>query len=209
MTNETKELNIKLILIGDSDVGKTTLLYKYINESIDDISPTVGLENKSKTIEIKGFTTKIKLWDTAGQEKFNYLTQQFFKNTEGVLIVFDLTNKNSFNHIKKWIDGVGKNSDRKIKRIIVGNKCDLKDSIQVTKEDINREIIQKKLKYIEVSAMDGTNVDKAFDILINSIVGKRNNEELIADFGMNDQILSLSGSTLNNLTGEKQKKCCK
>ena len=206
--NEPSELNIKLILIGDSNVGKTTLLYKYIdNENKEDITPTVGLENKVKTTEIKGIKTKIQIWDTAGQEKFNSLTKNTFTNTDGILIVFDLTNKSSFNNIKNWIEDVKYKSDPKIKKIIVGNKSDLKDKRKVSKEDIKS--ITEKYKYIEVSALNGNNVEKAFDNLIKAIVGKRGEDELIADFGMDDQILSLSGSTINNLNKEKKKKCCK
>ena len=207
-SNDSKELNIKLILIGDSNVGKTTLLYKYIdNENKEDITPTVGLENKVKTTEIKGIKTKIQIWDTAGQEKFNSLTKNTFTNTDGILIVFDLTNKKSFNNIKNWIEDVKYKSDPKIKKIIVGNKSDLKDKRKVSKEDIKS--ITEKYKYIEVSALNGNNVEKAFDNLIKAIVGKRGEDELIADFGMDDQILSLSGSTINNLNKEKKKKCCK
>ena len=206
--NEPNELNIKLILIGDSNVGKTTLLYKYIdNENKEDITPTVGLENKVKTTEIKGIKTKIQIWDTAGQEKFNSLTKNTFTNTDGILIVFDLTNKSSFNNIKNWIEDVKYKSDPKIKKIIVGNKSDLKDKRKVSKEDIKS--ITEKYKYIEVSALNGNNVEKAFDNLIKAIVDKRGEDELIADFGMDDQILSLSGSTINNLNKEKKKKCCK
>ena len=209
-SNDSKELNIKLILIGDSNVGKTTLLYKYINiENTEEICQTVGLENKVKTIQINGLQAKIQIWDTAGQEKYNSLTNQFFQNTDGILLLFDLTNKKTFDNIKKWIKEIKENSDRKIKKIIVGNKCDKKDSIKVTSNDIMNLIEPKKLKYIEASALDGTNVDKAFDILIRSIVGQRTNEELIADFGINDQLMSLSGSTLNNnINQEKKKKCC-
>ena len=207
-TNETNELNLKLVLIGDSNVGKTTLLYKYIdNENKEDIIPTLGLENKVKTIRIKGINTKIQIWDTAGQEKFNSLTKNIFTNTDGILIIFDLTNKTSFTHIKNWIEDVKDQSKKSIKKIIVGNKSDLKDKRKVTKEDIKS--ITEKYKYIEVSALNGNNVENAFDTLIKAIVGKRTDEELIADFGMGDQLLSLSGSTINNLKKEKKKKCCK
>ena len=202
-TKETKDLNIKIVLIGDSNVGKTTLLYKYLNdENTEDIIPTLGLENKVKTTQIKGIKTKIQLWDTVGQEKFNSLTQNIFTNTDGILIIFDLTNKESFNNIQKWIS----KSDNKIKIIIVGNKSDLVDNRTVTKEEI--KLITKKYKYLEFSYLNGTGVDKAFDTLIQAIVEKKTDEELFADFGMNDPMLSLSGSTINNIIGKPKKKCC-
>lgn len=209
MSNESKELNIKLIVLGDSNVGKTSLIHSYIyNTCLEDATPTVGLENKVKTIDLRGFKTKVQIWDTAGQEKFNSLTQQFFRNTDGIILVFDLTNKNSFNHIKDWIDKVKDKSDKRIKKIIVGNKSDIKDQIKVTQNDIDGLIKPKNMRYVETSAHNNENVEEVFDKLINSIVGKKTNEELIADHGITDQILSLSGSTLNNIPGENKKKCC-
>ena len=202
-TKETIGLNLKIVLIGDSNVGKTTLLYKYLNdENTEDITPTLGLENKVKTSLIKGIKTKIQLWDTVGQEKFNSLTQNIFQNTDGILIIFDLTNKESFTNIQKWIS----KSDKNIKTIIVGNKSDLIDNRQVTKEDI--KLITQKYNYVEVSALNGTNVDKAFDTLLQAIVGKKTDEELFADFGIHDPMLSLSGSIINNINGKPKKKCC-
>ena len=210
MSSDGKEINIKIILIGDSSVGKTTLLYRYIdNEIPDDIGQTLTLDNKVKTIDIKGLKTKIQIWDTAGQEKFNSLTKQLFRNTDGIIILFDLTNKKTFHSIKNWIEDVKNNSDHKIKKLILGNKCDKKDSIKVTNDDINNLLQKKKLKYMEVSALDGTNVEKAFDLLIRSIIGDRTNEQLLEDFGINEQFVSLSGSTFNNINQETKKKCCK
>ena len=202
-TKETKGLNLKIVLIGDSNVGKTTLLYKYLNdENTEDITPTLGLDNKVKTSQIKGIKTKIQLWDTVGQEKFNSLTQNIFQNTDGILIIFDLTNKESFTNIQKWIS----KSDKNIKTLIVGNKSDLVDNRQVTKEEI--KLITQKYNYVEVSALNGINVDKAFNTLLQAIVGKKTDEELFADFGINDPMLSLSGSTINNINGKPKKKCC-
>ena len=205
------ELNIKLILVGDTNVGKTTLLNNYLENGFsEDITPTIGLENKVKTIDIHGLKAKIQIWDTAGQEKFNALTQQYFRNADGILLVFDLTNKNSFEHIKDWCGKAKKNSDHKSKMLLVGNKRDLKDEKKISEKEINGLTHNgKKLKYIEASAKQDDNIWEIFETLINSIVGKKSNEELIAEFGINDQPLSLSGSTLVNTTNENKKKCCK
>ena len=206
-TNEPKELNIKLILVGDSNVGKTTLLNSYIeNYFSEDITPTVGLEKRVKTIDINGLKTKLQIWDTAGQEKFNSLTQQYFRNADGILMIFDLTNTDTFSHIKKLYEKSNEMS-HKAKKILIGNKSDIKDKIKVKRNDIDN-FTKKKIKYIETSAKDNINVDDAFQLLINLIVGKSTNEELIADFGINDSPLSLSGSTFINIGGENNKKCC-
>ena len=205
----SKELNLKLILIGDSNVGKTTILLNYIQNDFNEfMNPTLGLENRVKIVDIKGFKAKVQIWDTAGQEKFNALTQQFFRNTDGILLIFDLTDKNSFNNIKKWLIDVKANSDHSIKKILIGNKADMKDQICVTKTMIDNFCNEKKLKYMEVSAKNNQNVSNAFETLINEIIGNRTNEEILADFGISDHTLSLSNSTINYLTGPKKKKCC-
>ena len=203
------EINIKLILVGDSEVGKSTILLNYTeNYFCEEMVATIGLENKVKTINIRGLKAKLQIWDTAGQEKFSSLTKGFFRNTDGILLVFDLTNNKSFNNIKKWINEVENNSDNKTKKILVGNKVDMKDNIQVSKNDIDNLCKKKKIKYIEVSGKNNTNVNEAFETLVNLIIDKKSNEELIADYGITDQTLSLSSSAINNLTRENKKKCC-
>ena len=203
------EIHIKLILVGDSEVGKSTLLLNYTeNYFCEEMVATIGLENKVKTINIRGLKAKLQIWDTAGQEKFSSLTKGFFRNTDGILLVFDLTNNKSFNNIKKWINEVENNSDHKTKKILVGNKVDMKDNIQVSKDDIDNLCKKKKIKYIEVSGKNNINVNQAFETLVNLIIDKKSNEELIADYGITDQTLSLSSSAINNITGENKKKCC-
>ena len=203
------EINIKLILVGDSEVGKSTILLNYTeNYFCEEMVATIGLENKVKTINIRGLKAKLQIWDTAGQEKFSSLTKGFFRNTDGILLVFDLTNNKSFNNIKKWINEVENNSDNKTKKILVGNKVDMKDNIQVSKNDIDNLCKKKKIKYIEVSGKNNTNVNEAFETLVNLIIDKKSNEELIADYGITDQTLSLSSSAINNSTRENKKKCC-
>ena len=208
-TTDLKELNIKIIVVGDSNVGKSALLNNYLgNEFSKDITPTVGLENKSKIINIKGLKTKVQIWDTAGQEKFNALTQQYFRNADGILLVFDLSNKNSFKHIKEKYKETKQKSGHKSKKILVGNKNDLKDNIKVTQDEID-EFTKGKLQYFETSAKEDYQVKTAFESLINLIVDKKSNDDLLADFGVADQPLSLSGSTLINTSKESKKKCCK
>lgn len=208
-SKNTKELNIKLTIIGDSDVGKTTLIYTYTENNFnEEITPTVGLDNKVKKLNIHGLQANIQIWDTAGQEKYDSLTKQLYNNTDGVILVFDLTNNNSFIHIKNWIKKIGSNCDHEIKKLLVGNKVDMKDKIKVQKKDIYELCKENRLKYNDVSAKENINVEKAFETIINSIIGKKSVEELIADYGIKEQHISLSGSGLNTMTGQTKKKCC-
>ena len=207
----SKELNIKIILIGDTNVGKTTILLNYIqNDFNENMIHTVGLENRVKIMNIRGFRAKVQIWDTAGQERYNSLSQQFFRNVDGILLVFDLSNKDSFNNIKKWLNEIKANSDHSIKKLLVGNKSDMKDKIKVSKSMIDNFCNDKKLKYVEVSAKDNESISKAFDTLINKIIGKRTNDEILDEFGINDndKTLSLSTSTINHYLSGNKKKCC-
>ncbi len=208
-SNNTKEINIKLIIIGDSDVGKTTLIYRYTDNYFnEEISPTVGLDNKVKKLNIQGLQAKIQIWDTAGQEKYDSLTSQLYKNTDGIILVFDLTNNTSFISIKKYIEKIKKNCDHKIKKLLVGNKVDMKDGIKVNKKDIYDLCKNNCLKYNDVSAKENINVEKAFRTIIDSIIEKKSVEELIADYGIKEQQVSLSGSGMNSMAGQTKKKCC-
>ena len=207
--NNTKEINIKLTIIGDSDVGKTTLIYRYTDNYFnEEISPTVGLDNKVKKLNIQGLQAKIQIWDTAGQEKYDSLTSQLYKNTDGIILVFDLTNNTSFISIKKYIEKIKKNCDHKIKKLLVGNKVDMKDGIKVNKKDIYDLCKNNCLKYNDVSAKENINVEKAFRTIIDSIIEKKSVEELIADYGIKEQQVSLSGSGMNSMAGQTKKKCC-
>ena len=208
-SNNTKEINIKLTIIGDSDVGKTTLIYRYTDNYFnEEIAPTVGLDNKVKKLNIQGLQAKIQIWDTAGQEKYDSLTSQLYKNTDGIILVFDLTNNNSFIHIKKYIEKIKKNCDHTIKKLLLGNKVDMKDEIKVSKNDIYDLCKNNCLKYNDVSAKENINVDRAFETIINSIIGNKSVDELIADYGIKEQQVSLSGSGMNSMPGQTKKKCC-
>ena len=210
--NDSNEIILKLILIGDSNVGKTTLINKYIDGSFsEEIPPTIGLENRVKTLEIKGLKVKLQIWDTAGQEKFNSLSKQYFQNSDGILLVFDITNKDSFNNIKKWYDDVISYSGVKAKKLLIGNKKDMKNNVKITKDDIIQFTKQNRMKFIETSAKNNINVEEAFQKIIDLIIDKMSNEDLLEEFGINakkEHSMSLSNSTLNNMTGEKKKKCC-
>ena len=211
-TNASNEISFKLIFIGDSNVGKTTLINKYIDGTFsEEIPPTIGLENKVKTININGLTAKLQIWDTAGQEKFNSLSKQYFQNSDGILLVFDVTNKDSFNNIKKWYEDVISYSGNKAKKLLIGNKNDMKNNVKVSKDEIKKFIKLNGLKFIETSAKENTNVEEAFAKIIDLIKDNMSNDELLEEFGVNvkkEHSMSLSNSTLNNMTGDQKKKCC-
>ena len=213
MSNKSNEIVLKLIVVGDSRVGKTSLIYSYMHNSFPEkTTPTIGLEHEDKTINLKGLIIKIQIWDTGPLEynHFLFLSNDFLRNTDGIILVFDLANKKSFNDIKDLITQKKDIlSDPRIKKIIVGNKSNIKDKVKVTINDIKCLLKPNKIKFREISAYDNENIQKVFNELINSIVGNKTNEELIAEYGNskdNKDILNLAMSNID--MQENKKNCC-
>ena len=201
------ELCLKILLIGDSFVGKTSLLLKYCDgEFYETHMATIGVEFKDKIIKLNEKDIKLQIWDTSGQERFHSITQNFYRNADGILFVFDVTNKTSFEHIKNWLlDSQVENSD--IKRILIGNKIDLIDKRVIDKEMIEKYGNQKNIKWFETSAKAGTNVNIIFEEIVKLILENKTEEELNEFITKNQENLSIS-SDYSKKIGTKTKKCC-
>ncbi len=155
----------KIIFIGDVSVGKTSIInvltgYKFN----DEYEASIGVDFFSKTIKYKGKTIKLQIWDSAGQEKFRSLIPNYIRGSSLVFIVYDITNKKSFNNLQSWIDFVNNIENSNI--VIIGNKMDLKNEAKVTYEEGKKFCDDKNLQFFEVSAKDGTNINS---MLFNSI----------------------------------------
>jgi len=125
----------KVILVGDSGVGKTNILNRYTkNEFNFDSKTTIGVEFGSKIFNVKDHNVKIQIWDTAGQERYRSITNAYYKGSKGAIIVFDLSRRETFDHVERWYEDINKNGDKDISVILVGNKSDLENRA-VTKED--------------------------------------------------------------------------
>ena len=202
------ELCLKILLIGDSFAGKTSLLLKYCDgEFYENHMATIGVEFKDKIIKFNEKNIKLQIWDTSGQERFHSITQNFYRNADGILFVFDVTNKNSFDHMKKWLlDSQVENSD--IKRILIGNKIDLIDKRVVDKKMIENFGTSRNMKWFETSAKAGINVNIIFEELVKLILENKTEEELNGFCKKNNQeILSISSDNSKKL-GSKRKNCC-
>ena len=138
------EINVKLLIIGDTNVGKTSLLLRYIDDYFPDkYMATIGVEYRVKEIEYRGFKIKLQLWDTAGQERFHSITKNFFHNADGIFFVFDITNKKSFKGIRNWIKE-SEEINNEAKRILLGNKCDMIHQRTVSIKEIEKYCNEKK-----------------------------------------------------------------
>ena len=189
---------IKLLLIGDSCVGKTSLLLRFCDNFFPESHmATIGVEFKEKIITINDKNYKIHLWDTAGQERYSSLTKNFYKHAQGIIFVYDVNNIKSFQNLKNWI----KNPDyekRNVKIIIVGNKIDLKKEIST--DDLKRLANRYSCKYFEVSAKNNINVNSIFESITEEIIN--DNKEYDED------IDSITLSNVQFYEKEKKKQCC-
>ena len=133
------DMIFKLVLIGDSSVGKTNILSKYLNDEFDQNSkPTIGVEFATKNFEIENNIVKTQIWDTAGQERYRAITSSYYKGAKGCLLVYDITRKESFENIDKWISDLKSAGNENMSIILVGNKSDLENERKVTKEEAKR-----------------------------------------------------------------------
>ena len=160
----------KIILVGDSGVGKTCLLSMYVKGIIEQTIPTIAVEFCTKEIELyDGTKIKVQLWDTAGEERFKSLAMTYYRKAYGILLLFDVTKKSSFMACKNYLEEVRINSDKKCVIYLVGNKIDLADEREITKEEAENFAKKENIKYIETSAVKNMKVNEAFTSLLNSI----------------------------------------
>ena len=164
-TNEEQEIKFKILVLGDSSVGKTTLLLKYVDGYFPTLYvATIGVEFKTKKINVDGIDITLQIWDTAGQERFRSVTKSFLKGADGIIYVYDVTNKESFDNLKTWIN-TAEESITDFKKIIIGNKIDIEDKKKVSTEMLEKFCEKQNLKGLETSAKNGTNVNEMFELL--------------------------------------------
>ncbi len=154
---------LKYIIIGDSSVGKSNLLLRYAHDKFnEDYQATIGVEFGAKNVEIKNKTFRIQIWDTAGQENFRSITRAYYKNSVCAIIVYDITNKESFNNIQNWIEDCKNQCPKTIFFVLVGNKNDLENERKVSFDEGKKFADSNNILFFESSAKTGNNVEDIF-----------------------------------------------
>ena len=149
----------KIVLIGDTSVGKTNILSKYLNDEFDpDSKATVGVEFGTKNFNIDNNIVKVQIWDTAGQERYRSITNAYYKGAKGCILVYDITNKTTFDNIDKWLSELKGNGDENMSIILLGNKSDLESDREVSLEEGKEKSKFYNLAFMETSALNGNTV---------------------------------------------------
>ena len=192
MSSSGSEILVKLLLIGESSVGKSCLLLRFSEDKFtDDFLPTIGIDFKVRHTTINDRKVKLQVWDTAGQEKFRTITKAYYRGAQGILLVFDVTNIDSFEKVENWMTSIQENTTDPVTIYLVGNKCDVpfpekrdegeeeaeeekkeRPVRRITQEQAQELAREKNVEYFETSARDGTNVESTFLRLAGAVLEK-------------------------------------
>jgi Ras-related protein Rab-10 len=173
MAKKTYDLLFKLLLIGDSGVGKTCLLFRFSDDAFNTtFISTIGIDFKIKTVELGGKKIKLQIWDTAGQERFHTITTSYYRGAMGIMLVYDVTNAKTFDNISKWLRNIAEHATQEVEKMILGNKCDMEDKRQVPRERGEAIAREHKITFLETSAKSNINVENAFLQLAQAILDK-------------------------------------
>ena len=199
------EFLFKILLLGDSGVGKSSIILRYIeNNFSQNLMNSIGVDFKLKNIEVKGKKVKLQVWDTTGQERFRTITTSYYKGAQAIIVVFDITDRDSFEHVKNWMADVDKFAKEGVLRILSGNKCDLEHQRKVSKEE-GKELASKYgIQYIETSAKETTNIEELFFNTTETFLNKQIS-------GGNKKNISPGGIDINQKDDTQDKKstgCC-
>lgn len=191
----------KLLLIGDSGVGKSCLLLRFADDTYtESYISTIGVDFKIRTIDLDGKTIKLQIWDTAGQERFRTITSSYYRGAHGIIVVYDTTDLESFNNVKQWLHEIDRYASDNVNKLLVGNKSDLTSKRAVSFDQAKEFADSLGIEFVETSAKNSTNVEKAFMMMASQI--KARYKPVTATNTATG--VNLQGQSVNNKSGG----CC-
>eukprot|EP01015_Nassula_variabilis_P021889 TRINITY_DN3955_c0_g1_i1.p2 TRINITY_DN3955_c0_g1~~TRINITY_DN3955_c0_g1_i1.p2 ORF type:complete len:226 (-),score=35.77 TRINITY_DN3955_c0_g1_i1:41-679(-) len=162
---------LKLLLIGNSGVGKSCMLMRYSeNNFTSNFFNTIGVDFKIKSVNVENKNVKMQIWDTAGQDRFRTITCSYYRGAHGIIVVYDITDRDSFENVKYWMSEIDKYAQESVNRLLVGNKVDLSDKRKVSYEEGLELARQYKIPFIEASAKNANNIDVSFQTMAKQII---------------------------------------
>lgn len=202
--NEDEEIQIKIMLLGESQIGKTSLIQRYVKNNFNlSYITTVGIDFQLKQIKMNNKSIKLQIWDTAGQERFKNITKSYFHSSDGFIVGYDITSRLSFTNVSTWLKEINENAPEEIQKILIGNKCDLNER-EVTTEEGKKLAEENGMKFFETSAKNDINVKETFEAITKDILDVQYKEE--GDGNRNS--LVIDRKTEKKKDEEKEKKGC-
>ncbi|XP_057505644.1 ras-related protein RABA4d-like [Actinidia eriantha] len=213
--NQKIDYVFKVVLIGDSAVGKSQLLARFArNEFSVDSKATIGVEFQTKTLAIDHKTVKAQIWDTAGQERYRAVTSAYYRGAVGAMLVYDMTKRQSFDHMARWLEELRGHADKNIVIMLIGNKCDLGSLRAVPTEDAQEFAERENLCFMETSALEATNVESAFMTVLTEIYHIISKKTLASGDGLDyGNVATLKGTRIvvpgqDSDSGGTSRGCC-
>ena len=202
MTNKYDYL-FKLLIIGESGVGKTCLLLQFTEGSFTtNHLTTIGIDFKIKIINLEEKQIKLQIWDTAGQERFRTITKTYYKGAHGIILTYDVTDENSFKNVRNWVKQIEQNAQTNVCKVLVGNKCDREDR-KVSYEEGAKLAKEFNMQFFETSAKSNYNVNETFTFLTKEILNSQ-----CKDKDSQSNIISIDNKKDNSKSIKDNKKCC-
>lgn len=166
---------VKIVMLGDSRVGKSSILKKFIsNEFSHNYITTLGIDFLQKTIMVDGINIKVQVWDTAGQEKYRTMVQSYYKSAMGIILVYDISNEESFERVQDWMRQIKVHAEEDVKIVLCGNKADLQEEERQVEQDRGaQQAADFGLPFFETSAQSGQNIEEAFEECALKIVKEK------------------------------------
>ena len=204
------DYTFKYIVVGNAFVGKSNIIYRFVQGKFNEnYKATINLDFSYKNLKIGDKIYRVQLWDTVGQEEFQSISRGYYKSGVCALVVYDITNRESFNNVSTWVEECKNNGPSTISLVLVGNKIDLEDKRQITYEEGEDYANQNNMQFFETSALNGSNIDKMFNDTVESIIRKiENNYYKDKDCGIDFNTNSNNKKTELNKSAPKKKKKC-
>ncbi len=198
----------KILLVGNSSVGKSSLFLRFVDDIWNDVFvPTIGVDFKIKTLKINEKNVKLQIWDTAGQERFRTIISSYYRGAQGILLVFDVTEKESFESLNNWLIEIEKNANKNVVKILIGNKCDLEDKRVISYSQAKDFADSNGLNYVETSAKTNNNVTEAFSEIGKELMEACKDKDFIGN--ENKKTITISNKTTDlNVENKSQNGCC-
>ena len=204
--SEDYEFIFKVLLLGNSNVGKSSLFLRFVDDIWNDtFVPTIGVDFKIKTFEIDSKKIKMQIWDTAGQERFKNIIASYYRGAHGILLLYDVTDKDSFKNLSNWLIEIEKNASKNVLKVLIGNKCDLEDKRLVSYNQGKEFADTYGLKFIETSAKKNLNVNEAFETLGRELMNASSDKKIVKQ-NNNKKISVAKAQDLN--INKKKEGCC-